>query len=546
MSSWKGKNTLKAMIPSLLRTTAARRRRFVPPWERDGKGSADEFFAGVFSSSNPVQRMRKDKRHREEASEVAELELAEIDLEIERQQSTVSRAFEKQQEEEVRMQQFLPYGAAPRSYFTNTQLPAWGVYQAALSGGPSQYSDTAHQLLKNDIHSKIPYRYDNVPPLKRNADKVEPIWPLHGTAGVVLDIDGVVLRGKDIIEGSDEAVRQMIALKIPFLMMTNGGGKSEAAKAAELSDILQCDIHPDQVLLAHTPMSLLADKYANDEVLIGGPLTAVEVAKMYGFKRAKSFLQFQAEHPELVPLRKWHPSEPSPAKPLTLPFQPIAAIFQFSDTYDTFNDIQIALDVLTSPYGLVGSNAVSGAQTTPLYFGADDLVYAGQATLPRLGGGAYREMLSAVYESVTGESLHVTPYGKPRAIAYAFAERRLKQLSERLGWDPAHLRSISMVGDNLDTDIIGANARGGHWLSVQVLSGIGNAQAATRTLARDDHEMEWLNRSVDRNPHYVAPTLDHYIRELLAFPEAAVCQNKKPYFGPPCPVDLFAQYNLDV
>jgi HAD superfamily hydrolase (TIGR01456 family) len=530
------------MIGFAFRTTIVKRKRFMPPWERDGK-TADQFFAGVFSSNNPVQRMRRDDRRRQDAAEAAEVAQAEIDLEIERQQLAVDEAFAKQQAEEAIKQQFLPYGAAPRSYFSTSQMPAWGVYQSALAKATSSYSDSTKQLLHNDINSKIPYRYDALPALGSNSS---PVWPLHGTAGVVLDIDGVVLLGKEIIEGSDEAVRQMTALRIPFLLMTNGGGKTEADKAKELSDILQCDIHADQVLLAHTPMSLLAPRYENEIVLIGGPPASVEVAKGYGFKRAKSFLQFQAEHPELVPLRKWHAGEPAPAKALTLPYQPVGAMFQFADAYDSFSDIQVALDVLTSPYGLVGGGAVSGTQTVPFYFGADDLVYAGQATLPRLGGGAYREMLSAVYESVTGENLHITPFGKPRAIAYAFAEQRLKVLSERLGWDPSSLRSISMVGDNLDTDIIGANARGGPWLSVQVLSGIGNAQAATRTLSRDDMEMEWLGRSVSRTPHYIAPTLDHYLRELLAFPESHVCLNKKPYFGPPCPVDLYSQYNLEL
>lgn len=529
------------MVCSLFRSTLVKRKRFVPPWERDGK-TADEFFAGVFSSNNPVQRMRRDDRRRQEADEAAEVAQAEMDLEIERQQLAVDEAFAKQQAEEVSRQQFLPYGAVPRSYFDSSQLPAWGEYQSTLSSGTSSsYSESTKQLLQNDIHSKIPYRYDSLPPRREH---MPPAWPLHGTAGFVLDIDGVVLRSRDIIEGSDDAIRQMIALRIPFLLMTNGGGKSEADKAKELSDILQCDIHADQVILAHSPMSLLAPRYENDVVLIGGPLASVEVAKGYGFKRAKSFLQFQAEHPELVPLRKWHAGEPAPAKALTLPYQPVAAIFQFSDPYDSFSDIQVALDVLTSPYGLIGGSVVSGSQTVPFYFGADDLVYASKAPLPRLGGGAFREMLSAVYESVTGENLHVTPYGKPRAIAYAFAEQRLKALSQRLGWDPSEMRAISMVGDNLDTDIIGANARGGSWLSVQVLSGIGNAQAATRTLSRDDFEMEWLNRSVSKSPHYIAPTLDHFLRELLAFPEEHVCQHRKPYFGPPCPVDLLSQYNL--
>lgn len=525
------------MKPFMLRPTAVWRKRFTPPWERDGGGgTADEFFAGVFSGSNPLLRKRRDARRQQDATEASEVTQAELDLEIAKQQASLHAAFEKQQAEEERKHQFLPYGALPKRYCSTSSMPAWGHYQNAVGAASGQYSTDTQTLLQSDAAVKLPYRYNAVPAAAQ--------WPFHGSVGFVLDIDGVLLRGKEIIEGSDEALQHLTTLKIPFVLMTNNGGKTEAAKAAELSDILQCNIHPDQVLLSHTPMSLLASRYANEDVLIGGPLPCVEVAKGYGFKRAKSLLQYQAEHPELVPLRKWHADEPAPAKRFTIPYQPIAAVFQFSDTYDAFSDIQVTLDVLTSPYGLVGGGAVSGTQTVPFYFGADDLLYASQAALPRLGGGAYREMLSSVYESVTGGSLHVTSFGKPRAIAYAFAEERLKQLSARLGWDPSHLRCVAMVGDNLDTDIIGANARGGPWLSVQVLSGIGSAQAASRTLSFEDTEMEWLSRHVERTPHYVAPTLDHFVRELLAFPEAVVCQNKKPYYGPPCPVDLLTQYNM--
>jgi ribonucleotide monophosphatase NagD (HAD superfamily) len=201
------------------------------------------------------------------------------------------------------------------------------------------------------------------------------------------------------------------------------------------------------------------------------------------------------------------------------------------------------LDVLLSPNGKIGT-AVSGAQTVPFFFSADDLLWSTGAPLPRLGQGAFREMITAVFESVTGEALHVTQYGKPRRIAFAYAEKKLKDLSAELyGYDPRLMDTIFMVGDNVETDIVGANAAGRPWTSVLVMSGVGLCPSATRSVA--DEEGLWQRQYVDSNPHYVAPTLDHFVRELLAFPKEALTMNcTRAFNGPPCPVDLHAGYNF--
>ena len=42
---------------------------------------------------------------------------------------------------------------------------------------------------------------------------------------VVLDIDGVVTRGASAVPGAGEALRRLRRQQIPFVFMTNGGGK---------------------------------------------------------------------------------------------------------------------------------------------------------------------------------------------------------------------------------------------------------------------------------------------------------------------------------
>eukprot|EP00796_Vickermania_ingenoplastis_P006137 gene6137-4417_t len=523
----------------LLAVTLSVRGRFVPPWERDGKTAAD-FFQGLMQSKNPIQQLRKDRRVMEEQLEQEVFEA--------RPPEELRRAEEAQRAAEERRRQrraFLPYGAAPRQYFDSSKMAAWGEYQQHLQastvaeGAADGYSQGMTQLLAKDLDEKVPYQHNACPPRQAGACQ----WPFHGTAGVVLDIDGVVYRSKKIIPGSDDAVKKLLQLRVPFLFMTNGGGVTEETKAAELSRLLECDIDPEQIIMSHTPMKLLAPMFKRRTVLIGGGRDGEEVARRYGFDHPISIERFQCEHPELVPFKNWAGLER--AAPHSIPFPSIAAVLTFSDLLDVMSDVQVILDVLLAPHGRIGT-AVSASQTVPYYHCADDLLWATEAPLPRLGGGAIREMLTASYQCVAGENLQVVMYGKPRAIAYTFAEQQLKKVSERMGWDPSSMRSIYMVGDNTETDIMGANAAGGLWTSVHVLSGIGAAPAAQRTLIQGDEEQIWLERCVSKVPHYVAPTLDHFIRELLSFPETAINAMKKPYYGELNPVDLRETYNCPV
>lgn len=554
--------------------------RFIPPWERDGK-TADAFFSGILKRKNPLQHYRKEKLR----SEAQAAERAYSSALTPEEEHRIEEGCRTMEEKRKKFQEFLPYGAYPKVFFESTKMAAWGEYRNGLgiTGSPSGlssshsspltrcqqekthnsaqgrdanadgndrpilqqpnpfYSTEMNAILQCDLEEKIPYRYESCP-LQRKGNI--PVWPFHGTAGIVIDIDGVIYRSKKIIPGSDEAIHAMRNLRIPFVFMTNGGGVSEEEKAEELSSLLHCDIEPDQIILAHSPMRLLAPLYRHRNVLIVGSRRSEEVARSYGFTNPISMERFQCDHPELVPYKNWDASLPK-VEGKIIPFPSISAVLSFSDMVDVMSDVQVILDVLLSPFGQVGT-AVSAQQTIPYYQCADDLLWATEAELPRLGGGAMREMLSAVMRSVTGENLHAIMYGKPRCVAYAYAERQLKYYAEKIGWDSANMKSIFMVGDNLETDILGANAMGGLWTSVHVLSGIGSAPSAARTCIEGDKEQSWLERNSAFNlPHYVAPTLDHFFRELLAFPEEAMQSLRTPYFGEPNPVDLKELYNFD-
>ena len=121
---------------------------------------------------------------------------------------------------------------------------------------------------------------------------------------VVLDIDGVLLRGGSLIDGATKSIQRLIEHKIPYVFVTNGGGMTEAKKAQDLSKKVGIAVLESQVVLSHTPFKDLKSDFARSRVLvIGGQPRCVEVAKSYGFEKAISIADYHAEHKNVYPLR---------------------------------------------------------------------------------------------------------------------------------------------------------------------------------------------------------------------------------------------------
>jgi hypothetical protein len=80
---------------------------------------------------------------------------------------------------------------------------------------------------------------------------------------VVFDIDGVLLRGGQLIPGAAVAVRKLAAARIPFVFVTNGGGMLEAAKAADLTKKLGLQVCIPIMLYALPPTSNLQPPTSN-------------------------------------------------------------------------------------------------------------------------------------------------------------------------------------------------------------------------------------------------------------------------------------------
>jgi HAD superfamily hydrolase (TIGR01456 family) len=97
--------------------------------------------------------------------------------------------------------------------------------------------------------------------------------------GMAFDIDGVLIRGAAELPGARDSLLRLAAARVPYVLLTNGGGEPEAVKAAKLSSLLRLPIHPDQLILSHTPMRSRCAEFADRRVLVLGCRDVLGVAR---------------------------------------------------------------------------------------------------------------------------------------------------------------------------------------------------------------------------------------------------------------------------
>uniref|UniRef100_A0A6N2M661 Uncharacterized protein n=1 Tax=Salix viminalis TaxID=40686 RepID=A0A6N2M661_SALVM len=132
--------------------------------------------------------------------------------------------------------------------------------------------------------------------------------------GIAFDIDGVILRGRDPIGGSPQAVRRLLKdsgnLNVPFLFLTNGGGVPESKRANELSEQLGVKILPsqstcDNCLTGHSPFKSLLKRYENQLIIAAGKGEPAVVMSEYGFKKVVSIDEYASLFENIDPLSEY-------------------------------------------------------------------------------------------------------------------------------------------------------------------------------------------------------------------------------------------------
>ncbi|KAI8839891.1 HAD-like domain-containing protein, partial [Chytridium lagenaria] len=292
--------------------------------------------------------------------------------------------------------------------------------------------------------------------------------------GIVFDIDGVLIKGKKVLPEAVRALKKLKADRIPFIFLTNGGGVPEERRAVELSKKFDIEIPPEMVILSHSPMASLSNRFRDDNVLILGKDTCKDVALKYGFKRPILAEELMAWNPAMWSFRPLTPNTTVPTY-AKLPSSPIAAILMFHDSIDWGRDLQVACDILRSDKGHVGTQAThpGDAQSVPIFFSNGDFIWSNEYPQTRFAQGAFRMALETLYKNLTGRNLDYTIYGKPERATYEFADKTLRNVAQKLYPDKPIdklAKHVYMVGDNPASDIEGANRFG--WRSVLVKTGV--------------------------------------------------------------------------
>lgn len=306
--------------------------------------------------------------------------------------------------------------------------------------------------------------------------------PSADSFAFAFDIDGVLIRGGRPIPEAIEAMKILngeneYGVKVPYIFLTNGGGKSEAERCIDLSRQLDIEVAPAQFICGHTPMREMVAKYGTVLVVGGEGEKCREVAEGYGFKDVVTPGDIIKDNKHTTPFRRLTDQESKNSRTRKFSKTRIEAIFVFADSRDWAGDIQIILDLAMSKDGYIGTISETFDQGPPIYFSHNDIVWSAAHDNVRLGMGALRRMIELLFQDLTrGKELETIAFGKPQIGTFQFATRLLQQWRKdehRINRPP---ETVYFVGDTPESDIKGTNMYNerskNEWYSILVKTGV--------------------------------------------------------------------------
>ncbi|KAI1389272.1 HAD-superfamily hydrolase [Hypoxylon trugodes] len=359
-------------------------------------------------------------------------------------------------------------------------------------------TDLARKLLVGDSPQASPSESETAPSLSPTASAtpsspesdaaISPISPpvddqfVADSFAFAFDIDGVLVRGGRPIPEAIQAMKVLngdnqYGIKIPYIFLTNGGGKTEAERCGDLSRQLDIEISPAQFICGHTPMSEMATKY-NTVLVVGGEGEKCRtVAQGYGFKDVVTPGDIIKADAATTPFRKLTPEELRNSKERDFSKVTIEAIFVFADSRDWAGDLQIILDLAMSKGGRIGTLSETFDEGPPIFFSHNDVVWSAAHDNVRLGMGALRGIVEYTFKEVTkGKTLETHAFGKPQIGTFEFATRLLKRWRKNEHHLNAPPNTVYFVGDTPESDIRGTNQYNekaeNDWYSILVKTGV--------------------------------------------------------------------------
>lgn len=264
----------------------------------------------------------------------------------------------------------------------------------------------------------------------------------------------------------------------PYILVTNGGGKTEEDRCLDLSRQLGIEVSPGQFICGHTPMREMAKQYGTVLVVGGEGEQCRRVAEGYGFRDVVTPGDIIKDNNDTTPFRKLTNEEHANCRARNFNEVEIEAIFVFADSRDWAGDQQIILDLLMSQHGRLGTRSKTFDEGPPLFFSHSDVVWSTSHEHTRIGMGALRASLEAVYKAVTGKELQTTAFGKPQIGTFQFATRFLREWRKDTHGIDSPPETVYFVGDTPESDIRGTNEfdesplSANSWYSILVRTGV--------------------------------------------------------------------------
>jgi len=366
------------------------------------------------------------------------------------------------------------------------------------------------------------------------------------------DIDGVLVRGGNAIPEAVEAMKVLngeneYGIRIPYIFLTNGGGKFETERCRDLSKQLEIDVSPGQFICGHTPMRELSDKYRGTVLVVGGEGEKCrQVAESYGFRDVITPGDIIKANSATAPFRKLTEAESAASRDLLgegkyskLSDVVVDAVFVFADSRDWASDLQIIIDVAMSEGGRLETRSENSDQGPPIYFSHNDVVWSAAHEHVRLGMGALRRIVEVVFEQCTGgKKLTTHAFGKPQVGTFEFATRLLQQwrAAQHGLTDTKPPSTVYFVGDTPESDIRGTNAMDAttpdtNWYSILVKTGVyqDGTEPAYKPRATVPNVLDAVNYGIEREMVRRAAkgagkmlTLDEVAKKAVAAPEIKV------------------------
>ncbi|KAK1136177.1 hypothetical protein K0M31_000742 [Melipona bicolor] len=206
--------------------------------------------------------------------------------------------------------------------------------------------------------------------------------------------------------------------------------------------------------MAHSPLKLF-QQFHNKQVLISGQGPIKEIANELGFQKTVTIQELVKNFPSLdyVNMERRNPL----CGPVDPKFPAIEGIVLFSEPISWETSLQLMVDVLMTngmPAGLPGDIPYPHI---PVLACNMDLLWVSEAPIPRYGHGAFLLCLESLYKKITGKDMiYSALVGKPSEITYYHANHVLRKHARSIGIDH-NVDTIYAIGDNINTDIFGAN-----------------------------------------------------------------------------------------